>query len=260
MQFTQFASLLEIPNLQHAITQRAGGVSRAPFASLNLGLHVGDDENAVRQNRVIVAQNLNYNAHDCVFAQQTHGTNAHIVTPENRGRGAHDFADALPDCDAIIVNNSQIPAMILVADCAPLLFVDARLQLLAAVHAGWRGASSGIARKTVAKMCAEFGCHAADIRVGIGPHLCVDCLEIGEEVATQVLAEGSASTCIVRAGFTKPHLDLRRLIIDDLNGVQVLAGQIEALDICPRCCNDDYFSYRGAGGITGRFGLVAWWS
>ena len=260
MHFTRFPSLRNIPHLQHAITQRADGVSPAPFASLNLGLHVGDDENAVRQNREIVARELNYVADDCVFAQQTHGTNAHIVMPADHGRGAQNFADALPDCDALIVAHSNTPAMILVADCAPLLFVDARLQVLAVVHAGWRGASAGIARKTIAKMRAEFGCDAADIRVGIGPCLCVDCLEIGEEAAAQILAEGAASTCIVRAGFEKPHLDLRRLLIDDLARVQVLAGQVEALEICPRCANEDYFSYRGDGGITGRFGLVAWWS
>ena len=260
MQFTQFPSLLDIPNLQHAITQRACGVSRAPFASLNLGLHVGDDENRVRENRAIVARNLNYAAHDCVFAQQTHSTNSHILTPAGRGRGAQNFADALPDCDAMIVGVPNVPAMILVADCAPLLFVDARLQVLAAVHAGWRGASSGIARQTIAKMRSEFGCESADIRVGIGPCLCVDCLEIGEEVAAQVLAKGAASTCIVRADYEKPHLYLRQLLIDDLARVQVFAGQIEALDICPRCANDDYFSYRGDGGATGRFGLVARWS
>ena len=256
----QFSTLRDIPHLHHAITQRHNGVSTAPFASLNLGLHVGDDENAVRENREIVARNLNYAAQDCVFAQQTHGTNEHLVTPADRGRGAHDFADALPDCDAMLVSVPNVPAMILVADCAPLLLVDARLQVLALVHAGWRGASAGIARETIAKMRAEFGCEAADIRVGIGPCLCVECLEIGAEVAVQVLAEGAASTCIVRAGDQKPHLDLRQLLIDDLARVQVLAGQIEALDICPRCANDDYFSYRGGGGATGRFGLVAWWS
>ncbi len=260
MEFTRFSSLFAIPHLQHAITQRHSGVSAAPFASLNLGLHVGDNENAVRKNREIVARELDYAAHDCVFAQQTHGTNAHIVTPADRGRGAQNFANALPDCDAIIVGVADVPAMILVADCAPLLFVDARLQVLATVHAGWRGASAGIARKTIAKMCGELGCNAADIRVGIGPCLCVDCLEIGEEVAAQILAAGNASTCIIRENYEKPHLDLRRLLIDDLARVQVLAGQIEALDICPRCANDDYFSYRGDGGTTGRFGLVAWWN
>ena len=260
MRFTQFSSLLEIPNLHHAITQRHAGVSHAPFSSLNLGLHVGDDENAVHQNRAIVAHELHYDAHDCIFAQQTHGTNSHVVTPADRGRGAHDFADALPDCDAMIVSVPNVPTMILVADCAPLLLVDTRLQVLAAVHAGWRGASAGIARQTIAKMRAEFGCRTEDLRVGIGPCLCVECLEIGAEVAAQVLAQGNASTCIVRAGYEKPHLALRKLLIDDLARVQVLAGQIEALDVCPRCANDDYFSYRGAGGTTGRFGLVTWWS
>ncbi len=260
MRFAQFPSLLEIPNFHHAVTQRTHGVSPAPFASLNLGLHVGDEENAVRQNRQIVARALNYHADDCIFAHQPHGTPAHVVTPENCGRGAQDFTDALPDCDALIVAHANTPAMILVADCAPLLFVDTRQQVLALVHAGWRGASAGIARKTIEKMRADFGCQSEDLRVGIGPCLCVDCLEIGEEVAAQVLADGAASTCIARAGRAKPHLNLRQLLIDDLARAQVLAGQIEALDVCSRCANEAYFSYRGDGGATGRFGLVAWWN
>jgi YfiH family protein len=254
--FLHFSSFSHIDGLQHAITTRHGGSSERFYASLNLGFHVGDKLGNVCENRQTIARNLGYNAENLTCAQQTHGANIEIVTRKNRGRGALDWQSAIPSTDALMTQESDTPLMILVADCAPLLLVDEVNHVVAVVHAGWRGATSRIASQTVLKMTEVFGTKAEDLRVGIGPTLCVNCFEVGEEVVSAATKIAPQS---VLHDFAKPHLDLRELLREDLRSVRVLDSQIETLASCPRCETQDFFSHRGENGTTGRFGLIAWW-
>jgi YfiH family protein len=253
MKFLHFDSMRNISGLRHAVTTREGGVSSREYSRLNLGFHVGDDENCVRQNRALVAEALGYDGSTLVAAQQTHGTKSHIVSREDSGRGAMDLASAIPDCDALIVAEENMPVLIQVADCAPILIADETRHVLAVVHAGWRGAVGKIASQTIAKMQSGFGTRAQNLSVGIGPCLCVQCLEVGEEVAEQ-----APENCVLR-GREKPHLDLRAIIAGDCVAAGVLPARIEAMPNCPRCENETFFSHRAQGGSAGRFGLVAWW-
>jgi YfiH family protein len=191
-----------------------------------------------------------------VAAQQVHDAKVHVVTPADTGRGALDWESAIPATDALIVAAPQIPAMILVADCAPLLLVDARQRVLAVVHAGWRGAVAGVAGVALERMRREFGSSAAEIRVGIGPCLCTDCFVIGEEVAAAARRLAPDS---VHRRQPKPHLDLRALLARDLTQAGVPGENIEILPQCPRCDNEAFFSHRAQGGTAGRCGVVAWW-
>jgi YfiH family protein len=255
MQFEHFPSLQHIPNLRHAITTRAGGVSRHEYASLNLGMHVGDELMDVRENRRLLGEAFGFDYLDMVCAQQVHGAQVQVVTPEDRGRGARNWETAVAETDALIVEDSQTPALILVADCAPVLLVDEQHQILAVVHAGWRGAVESIASKTLRRINQRAGSKSQSTLAGIGPCLCVECLEIGEEVAGQI-----PDPFIVRQPqWAKPHLDLRALIAYDLESAGVQSHHIEIIDECPRCRNEKYFSHRGQNGTAGRFGLVAWW-
>jgi YfiH family protein len=236
---------------------REGGVSTGEYSSLNLAFHVGDEENCVRENRIRLAAALGYEASTLVAAQQVHGASAHIVSARDAGRGALDGASALPGTDALIVAEPKVPVMILVADCAPVLLVDSKRKVLAVVHAGWRGAVAKIASRTLLTMAREFGTRAGEVLCGIGPCLCLNCLEVGDEVAAQV---ASTRAVVRRRDWRKPHLDLRALIRDDLIENGVLAARIETMNHCPRCDMSTFFSHRGQNGRAGRFALVAWWT
>lgn len=259
MQLLQFSTLKSVAGLHHAITTREGGVSKAGFESLNLAFHVGDDEIRVRRNRCILAARMDYDPETLVAAKQIHQSRTHLVFSDIAGRGALD-SDAIPDTDALVTKEKNLPLLILVADCAPILIVDPEERVLAVVHAGWRGALAGIAGKTVAKMRHDFGSRPNDILVGIGPCLSVENFEIGPEVAAEV--EKVDARAVV-AGWEKPHLDLRALIGRDLQRAGVLETNIE---IMPFCTKDDarFFSHReshrGQNGVAGRFGVVAWFS
>lgn len=255
-QLLQFASLSQISALKHAVTTRNGGSSTRNYASLNLGFHVGDEAQNVRENRQILARKFGFEIENLTCAQQTHGDNIKIVTSGNRGRGALNWDSAIPETDALMTNETQTPLLILVADCAPLLFVDETNHVLAVVHAGWRGATQRIASKTVLKMTEHFGTKTEDLRVGIGPTLCADCFRIGNEVA-QIAGE-IAPHSILRNG-ENIFLDLRELLREDLRSVRVLDMNMEDINRCPRCETDVFFSHRGENGETGRFGLVSWW-
>lgn len=254
--FLQFPNL-QIDGLQCAITTRHGGTSAGNYASLNLGFHVGDNPETVRENRQVVARTLGCNLENLTCAQQTHGTNIEIIAAENRGRGALNYDSAIPNCDALVTQTAQTPLMILVADCAPLLFIDVKNRALAVVHAGWRGATQRIASKTVAKMKEVFGTNPQDLRVGIGLTLCISCFQIGSEVAH--IAGEIAPQSIILKGENR-FLDVRELLREDLRSVRVLDSQIETMPNCPKCETKTFFSHRGENGQTGRFALVAQWN
>ncbi len=254
MKLLQFGAALQaVPGLNHAVTTREGGISAGEYGSLNLAFHVDDAIGDVQQNRRLLAAALGYDADRLIAAQQVHGTNAQIVTVNDSGSGAFDWDGAIADCDALIVAQADVPVLIQVADCAPILLVDPANHTLAVIHAGWRGAVGKIASKTLHKMQREFGTQPQDVLAGIGPCLCVQCLEVGDEVAAQAPAES------VVAGYDKPHLDLAAIIRQDLVENKVPQEQIETMPVCPRCENGMLFSHRGQNGKAGRFGLVAWW-
>ena len=246
----QFPSLSDISGFRHAITTRQGGFSLGDFAGLNLAFHVGDDAETVRRNRRVLADELGFNAENLVAAQQVHGADCAVADSSHVGRGALDWESALPATDAIITAQANLPLLILVADCAPILLVDPKNHVTAVVHAGWRGALGGVAANAVRHM-ETLGARVADIRAGIGPCLCARNLEVGADVAAMF-----ADKTVLEASGEKFRLDLRALIQRDLQSADVI--QIETLEICPRD-DADFFSHRGQNGKAGRFGIVAWW-
>lgn len=257
MQFFQFDSLKNISGLRHAITTR-GGSYAGPYDDLNLAYHVGDDAEHVTKNRRRLAEELGYDASRLVAAQQVHGANSQLVIEAHAGRGAFGWNNSIPNCDALVVDEPNLPVLIQVADCAPVLLVDPESRTLAVIHAGWRGAVASVAAKAVNMIFLEHLTHYSQFKAVIGPCLCVNCFEIGPEVveAAQKIAPESI---IHRSDWQKPHLDLRLLIQRDLENNGFRPENIEVMPHCPRCQNDLFFSHRGQNGTAGRFGLVAWW-
>jgi YfiH family protein len=251
--FLYFSSF-DNPALRHAITTRGlSSQAHGPYDGLNLAFHVKDEAARVVVNRHKLAQTLGFETKLLHAAQQTHGDHAQIVTCDETARGALDWESAWPATDALVTRDTQVPLLILVADCAPILLADFEAHVVAVVHAGWRGATACIASQTVATMCS-LGARPEGIRAGIGPHLCAACFETGEDVAQMAYAIAPES---VLRGDVKPHLSLDALLRSDLESCGV--GQIETLPQCPRCDNATFFSHRAQNGVSGRFGLVAWW-
>jgi hypothetical protein len=169
-----------------AVTTRLGGVSEAPYDTLNLGLHVGDDAADVVRNRERAAGAFGVGLGELVFARQVHGAAAVFVGGPEAGRGARAESDAVADADVLVTSTPGVTLVILVADCVPLALVDPAARILAVVHAGWRGAAAGVVGAALDAM-AGVGGDAARVRAWVGPGVTADRYQVTDEVRDGLL-------------------------------------------------------------------------
>nr|WP_231134484.1 peptidoglycan editing factor PgeF [Motilibacter deserti] len=247
---------LDAAGVEAYVTTRAGGVSTGRYASLNLGLHVGDDPAAVVENRARLARALGSGLDDLVFSDQAHQPRVAVVTEAERGRGARDAADALPGTDAVVTAVPGLVLVIQVADCVPLVLVDPVRGLLACVHAGWGGTVRGVTPAAMRQL-RELGSDPADLVAAIGPSIAPDGYQVGPDVvAAAESAFGADTGRVVRPdGTGRWSFDLW-----EANRLQLVAAGVPAdavavagLDTGP---GTPFFSHRREG-PTGRFAVAA---
>lgn len=164
------------------VTTRHGGVSTGPWASANLGLHVGDDPEAVLANRHRAAAHLELTLDDLVFCRQTHSTRVATVTAADAGRGTRSEDDALEGIDAVVTTDPGVGLVILVADCVPIVLVDPTARVMGIVHAGWRGTAGDIVGTTVDTM-VDLGAEPHRLVAAFGPSVPAERYQVGAEVA-----------------------------------------------------------------------------
>jgi len=214
-------------------TTRESGVSKAPFDSLNLALHVGDDPANVIHNRSLV------NAPSLSFMNQVHGATIVVVD---------SLSSIEPTADAMITQEKDLALAVLVADCIPLLLWDRAQTTVAVVHVGRRGLVHSIALSTLTLM-KEMG--ASDICAEIGPSICGTCYEVGQDVFDEVVhVHPSAASQTPRGTLA---LDLPRALALALHGQGVEVAQSNVCTVE----NTQYFSYR-RDSLTGRQAGLIW--
>lgn len=259
--------LLEDFRLTHGVTYRYGGVSEGSFTSFNMGLHVGDDAEAVAKNRKRLAQVLGVPPNHLTCGEQVHGVGVTQVTEELVGRGAFSWDDSIPDSDAIHTNLVNVPLLLLVADCVPVLVYDAVHHAVAVVHAGWRGAIAHIVERTIDSMHEAYGTLPGDCYLFIGPSIGVDSFEVSEEIAEQFRQDMRALVLsqvdevvryIQRDGQTTPtpHVDLKVYIAACVVQKGVPLGQV-SVSSTDTMTTDGCYSYRRDQGCTGRMTMFA---
>jgi len=245
MDFFRFDVFGRYDNLLHAVTMRS---VRYP-CGLSLALHTGEDKREIIQNRKEVAKLFDRGVPmHFIVAKQTHSD--HIVTIEEQAsKGWKSQEDAVEDCDALITDRKNIILTILTADCVPVLLYDPKKEVVAAVHAGWKGTKAHIVAKCIEKMQKRYGCRAEDMVAGIGPSIGGCCYEVGKDVAAYF--PDASEACRPRG--EKFMLDLPEINRQQLLGAGLKAEQIEMSGICTSCESERFFSYRKTGGCSGRF-------
>ena len=240
------------PGVHSIFTTRSGGVSRPPYHSLNLGLHVGDapeavDENRRRLNRMLPESPL--------WLQQVHGVD---VLQADIGAGALNGPDDVaPVADAAVTQRRGQVLAIMVADCLPVMLSNSAGTVLGVAHAGWRGLAAGVLEQTLGVMqrrTFETDAWCAWVGPSIGP----DAFEVGAEVHDAYVSDDPLAAQCFRKRDDRAHkwwcdlpaLAERRLRRMDVQNV-VLARQ------CTVSEPDSFFSYR-RDGRTGRMALLAW--
>lgn len=221
-------------------TTRIGGVSQGPWAGFNLGLHCGDDEQAVAENQRRLGSQLPAPPR---WLRQVHGTG--LVGPEDWRPGI--------EADAAWTDRPGQVLAILTADCLPVLLASADGTVIAAVHAGWRGLAAGILEKTVAALPIA----AADLRAWIGAGIGQPAYEVDGSVRSALMAAASdAQACFEPSRPGHWLADLKRLAVNALHQ----AGVPEVTDsgLCTASEPDRFYSYRRDHGHTGRQATLIW--
>lgn len=232
---------------------RTDGTSPAPFSSLNVGYHVGDEATAVSVNRTRCAQAMDSHVEDWVVPAQVHGTQVVQVSSAHRGRGAGPDNLPLPDCDALITDEPGITLVAMAADCVPILFYDPVHQAIGAAHSGWRGTVGHISRRVLDGLHDAYGTTASTVEVWLGPSIRRCCYEVDTPVAEKVLQEFGPAFLWPRldeAG--KYMLGVHACIRSDLEAAGVQPARIHDTGICTACRTSMLFSHRAEAGRTGR--------
>jgi YfiH family protein len=235
--------------ITQAVFTRRGGVSPAPWDSLNVGSMVGDEKARVMENRMRSFHAVGRPPASLFDVWLVHS--AQVVCAE-----APRDPEKLPvQGDAILTDKPAVTLFMRFADCVPILFHDPRKGVVGIAHAGWLGTVREAARATVGAMQSRYGCKPENIQAAIGPSIGPDHYEVRADVLVQFRH--------VFGGDSERMLDSRqgRLYLDlwTANYIQLQkAGveQIEVAGLCTACHREDWFSHRLEKGKTGRFGAL----
>jgi len=194
----------------------------------NLAFHVGDNEQLVKENRENLAKKYSFSNKKLVYMNQTHGCNVVVVDKNS--------PNLIDNCDAIITKEKNLPIMVMVADCIPILLFDKNKEIVAAIHAGRNSTFLEIAKKTAKVLIDEFSCETKDIKAILGPSIQKCCYEVSLELID-----------IVKTSFGERFVKNRNIDLQGINKMQLESlniKDIEILQVCTKCSNKPYFSYR----------------
>lgn len=237
MKFYHSKQLNSVSNVRHAFTTKDSG---------NLAFHVNDNPRHVEMNHELLARELGYEKESLIHMNQIHSRLVHIVNDE-------DNFHMPRSCDALITDKRNIPLMVMVADCAPLLFYDYEKNVIAAAHAGRQGAFKNIVKNVLDSFCIEFASKVENIVVSLGANIGVCCYEVGEEIYEE--ARELKLDYAIQRRENRYYLDINKILMTQLLACGIKKDNIEFCNECTCCNTEKYFSYR-AEGITGRFGGV----
>lgn len=235
-------------------TTRQGGVSIGNYASMNCTPYTGDDIEAVQRNQELLCTALHINKEQLIIPCQTHSVNALVIDKEFLQQNAEKRDELLQHMDALITQEKGVCLCVSTADCTPILLYDRKQQVIAAIHAGWRGSVNCIVRKTLEQMHRLYNTQGEDIYAAVGPCIGFDAFEVGDEVYHAFKQAGFIMEYISKwkPETHKWHIDLPMANKLQLIDFGIPANQISDCDICTFTQHNDFFSARRLGIKSGR--------
>ena len=232
--------------VRFAFSDRRGGASAAPYGALNLGDHVGDELETVRENRRLAAGQLGVERDRTVYMKQVHGADVAVAR--------EPWPDELaPSVDALVTDRPGLVLAVLVADCTPVLLADRAAGVVGAVHAGRPGMAAGVVPAAI-KAMRELGADPARMEAFAGPGVCGACYEVPEEMRAQVAESEPASWATTRQG--TPAVDVPAGVAAQLRRSGIPEDNLHLSSVCT-IETPQYYSYR-RDGVTGRFAGFVW--
>lgn len=244
--YLSFPILEDTGLVSHAFSTRLGGVSKGDFATMNFSFTRGDDRDDVLENYRRMAVALGVDRERMVLTWQTHTTNVRRVTEEDEGKGIVRDRD-YRDVDGLITDIPGITLVTFFADCVPLYFLDPVHKAIGLSHSGWRGTVKRMGQVTVDAMKEAFGTRPEDIIACIGPSICGDCYEVGEEVADEfadAFHEKYHDVILLKKQNGKYQLDLWKANEIVLKEAGIKGDNLAVTNICTYCNPQLLFSHR----------------
>jgi len=197
-------------------------------ADENLAYHVTQNKTQVHNARKALSNKHNFDINNLKYMNQIHGNDVQIVSKDTN----------LYECDAIVTNLKNTPLMVMVADCIPIIFYDETSSVIAVAHAGRNGTFLNISSNVINSMCENFSCEAKNIKVELGASIQKCCYEVSQDMAN-----------IVKQNFGTNFVQNRNIDLQGINKMQLIncgikEQNITISNICTKCSNEPYFSYR----------------
>ncbi|CUS03516.2 conserved protein of unknown function [Candidatus Promineifilum breve] len=259
LHYFRFGALPDNGAVRHAVFSRHGGVSAAPFHSLNMSMSVPDERDRVYANRRRVYGLYGRDTDSVVHAHLVHGADVARVTQADNGTWVEHVDGLVTDQPGCVLSMNF-------ADCAPIFLYDPRRRAIGLGHAGWRGTVADLPGAMVRAMTAHFDSDPADLVAAIGPCIGPCCYEVGAEVIDGVRGVFAGAEELLRRageqgsrGAGEKNGDRRNFDLPEANRRNLAAAGVRAIetaDLCTACRTDLFFSHRAERGRTGRFGTV----
>ena len=229
-------NLMREKNVKHCFFSRKNGVSRGIYESLNCGIGSNDDKENIKKNLEIVSKNFNIQSNKLMLMNQTHSNK--VLTIQNI-KNSQRF-----DCDALLTFSSDIALCVLTADCAPILIYEVKKKIVGCIHAGWKGAFTGIIENTMSKL-SDMGGDTKNLIAIIGPCISQNNYEVKNDFFLNFTAKSKKNEKLFsRKNDDSFHFNLRGYINKKFEDIGVF--KIENIPIDSFASKSEYFSHRRA--------------
>lgn len=239
-------------------TTRLGGVGCGNYSEFNINPYCGDVPENVEANRQALCKELGISPNQLVLPHQTHTTNCRIIDDHFLKATADEQKSLLENVDAVITSVPHLCIGVSTADCVPVIIYNEERNIIAAIHAGWRGTLGEICKKAVSIICKTYGVKAEELHAVIGPSISLDAFEVGQEVYDAFESSGKFPMNSIsrlypsKEGREKWHIDLWAANFITLEKVGLMLKNIQVAGICTYAHYERFFSARRLGINSGR--------
>lgn len=228
--------------IRHGFSTRVGGVSPAPYDSLNMSLTRDDNKANVYRNYRIFAEAFGLDHGSFVLVNHEHGANVERVDKSFLGRGL--IREPLPFCDGIVTDDPAVTLVTLHADCSCVYLYDPERGAVGLAHAGWKGTLKRVAGRLAEKLVSEYGSRPEKLIGAIGPRICFDCFEVGEEIGEEFAREFDYSGIAKPGRPGKAYADIEAALLIQLLDAGLLPENLSSMGLCTFERADLFYSYR----------------
>ena len=228
--------LSKFKNLEHAFFSKLGGKSTGIFKSLNCGPGSSDKPKNIQKNLKIVSNKIKTKSRKIFLLHQVHSTKFHYISKHSKLYKKYKG-------DALVTDKKNLPIAVLTADCAPILIYDDKAKMIAAIHAGWKGAFKGIIHKVI-KFMIKKGCKLENITAVIGPSISSKNYEIKEDFKKKFIKKDKKNLIFFKNKKNKLYFDLPKYIYASLKTIKI--KHIDFLKIDTFDIKNKFFSARRA--------------